>query len=38
MTEAGIDRRTMPAFVAVVLIDGSNFVAVRFSNQDLDPF
>lgn len=28
----------MAAFVAVVILGGSNFVAVRFSNQELDPF
>jgi drug/metabolite transporter (DMT)-like permease len=37
MTAGGIDRRTMLAFAAVVLIDGSNFVAVRFSDRELDP-
>jgi drug/metabolite transporter (DMT)-like permease len=38
MTGAGVDRRILLAFAAVVLIAGSNIVAVRFSNQELDPF
>jgi drug/metabolite transporter (DMT)-like permease len=38
MTGEGIDRRVVLAFVAVVLIAGSNIVAVRFSNRELDPF
>ena len=29
---------TLTAFAAAVLIGGGNFVAVRFSNQELDPF
>jgi drug/metabolite transporter (DMT)-like permease len=33
-----IDRRILLAFTAVVLIAGSNIVAVRFSNRELDPF
>jgi drug/metabolite transporter (DMT)-like permease len=32
------DRLTLGAFAAVVVIGGSNFVAVRFSNQELPPF
>jgi drug/metabolite transporter (DMT)-like permease len=32
------DRLTLAAFAAVVVIGGSNFVAVRFSNQELPPF
>jgi len=31
-------RLTLAAFVAVVLILGTNFVAVRFSNKELAPF
>src|SRR5262245_25413578 len=38
MTGRAVDRRILLAFAAVVLIDGSNFVAVRFSNRELDPF
>ena len=38
MTGEGIDRRILLAFAAVVLIAGSNIVAVRFSNRELDPF
>jgi drug/metabolite transporter (DMT)-like permease len=33
-----IDRRILLAFVGVVLLAGSNIVAVRFSNRELDPF
>jgi drug/metabolite transporter (DMT)-like permease len=32
------DRRIMLAFAAVVLLAGSNIVAVRLSNRELDPF
>jgi drug/metabolite transporter (DMT)-like permease len=32
------DRRILFAFAAVVLLAGSNIVAVRFSNRELDPF
>ncbi|MFY9614542.1 MAG: EamA family transporter [Candidatus Dormiibacterota bacterium] len=35
---AGPDWLTLAAFVGVVLIGGSNFVAVRFSNRELPPF
>lgn len=31
------DRNTLAAFAGAVVIGGSNFVAVRFSNEDLDP-
>src|SRR5438132_8690094 len=31
-------RTVLLAFIAVVLIGGSNFVAVRFSNRELPPF
>ena len=31
------DRLTLTAFVGAVVIGGSNFVAVRFSNRELDP-
>ena len=31
------DRLALGAFVGAVLIGGSNFVAVRFSNRELDP-
>ena len=33
-----IDRRILLAFAGVVLLAGSNIVAVRFSNRELDPF
>ena len=33
-----IDRRILLAFSGVVLLAGSNIVAVRFSNRELDPF
>ena len=33
-----IDRRILFAFAGVVLLAGSNIVAVRFSNRELDPF
>ena len=36
-TRSGFDRSTIAAFVVAVFIGGSNFVAVRFSNEDLDP-
>jgi drug/metabolite transporter (DMT)-like permease len=32
------DQLTLAAFASVVLIGGANFVAVRFSNQELPPF
>lgn len=32
------DGKVLTAFLAVVLIGGSNFVGVRFSNAELDPF
>ncbi|MGH2805730.1 MAG: DMT family transporter [Actinomycetota bacterium] len=32
------DRSTLAAFIGAVLIGGTNFVAVRFSNETLDPF
>jgi drug/metabolite transporter (DMT)-like permease len=38
MTTGPIDRRILLAFAAVVLLAGSNIVAVRFSNRELDPF
>jgi len=33
-----MDRRILLAFAGVVLLAGSNIVAVRFSNRELDPF
>ena len=36
--EASPDEATLAAFAAVVLIGGANFVAVRFSNEELAPF
>lgn len=38
MTERGPDRATIAAYVALVAIAGTNFVAVRFSNAELAPF
>ena len=35
---SNLDRRTLAAFVAAVIFLGVNFVAVRFSNQELPPF
>ena len=32
------NRWILAAFVAVVVIGGTNFVAVRFSNRELPPF
>jgi drug/metabolite transporter (DMT)-like permease len=32
------DRLTLGAFAVVVLLGGTNFIAVRFSNQELPPF
>lgn len=32
------DRVTLAAFAGVVLIGGLNFVAVRFSNEEIEPF
>ena len=33
-----VDRKILLAFAGVVLLAGSNIVAVRFSNRELDPF
>jgi drug/metabolite transporter (DMT)-like permease len=33
-----IDKRILMAFAGVVILAGSNIVAVRFSNRELDPF
>jgi drug/metabolite transporter (DMT)-like permease len=38
MRSGAIDRRILLAFAGVVLLAGSNIVAVRFSNRELDPF
>lgn len=38
MRAGAVDRRVLLAFAAVVLLAGSNIVAVRFSNRELDPF
>jgi drug/metabolite transporter (DMT)-like permease len=35
---ARTDRWVLAAFLVVVLLGGTNFVAVRFSNQELPPF
>jgi len=36
-TDAGLDRQPLAAFLGAVFIGGSNFVAIRFSNRELDP-
>ena len=38
MTRARPDPATLAVYAAVIVIAGSNFVAVRFSNQELPPF
>ena len=38
MAERVPDRRILSAFLGVVLLAGSNIVAVRFSNRELEPF
>jgi drug/metabolite transporter (DMT)-like permease len=38
MEERVPDRRILGAFAGVVLLAGSNIVAVRFSNRELEPF
>lgn len=38
MKSKGPDRLTLLAFGVMVLLGGSNFVAVRFSNRELAPF
>lgn len=35
---AAPDRLALGAFSAAVVVGGSNFVAIRFSNRELDPF
>ena len=35
--DAAADRIALAAFAAAVVIGGSNFVAIRFSNRELDP-
>lgn len=35
---SNLDKRTLTAFVVAVIFLGVNFVAVRFSNQELPPF
>jgi drug/metabolite transporter (DMT)-like permease len=37
-TASRAGQLTLISFIVVVLLGGSNFVAVRFSNQELDPF
>src|SRR5688500_18958768 len=36
-TEPAPDRLALGAFTGAVVIGGSNFVAIRFSNRELDP-
>jgi drug/metabolite transporter (DMT)-like permease len=36
-TDASTDRLALGAFTGTVLIGGSNFVAIRFSNRELEP-
>jgi len=38
VTHARPDNATLAAYAAMIVIAGSNFVAVRFSNQELPPF
>ena len=38
MTRERPDPVTLAAYAVMVVIAGSNFVAVRFSNQELQPF
>jgi drug/metabolite transporter (DMT)-like permease len=38
ITGSSDNKRTLSAFVIVVLLLGINFVAVKFSNQELQPF
>jgi len=38
VTRTRPDNVTLAAFAATIVIAGSNFVAVRFSNQELPPF
>ena len=38
MTRARPDRTTLAAYAVMTAIAGSNFVAVRFSNEELPPF
>lgn len=38
MTRARPDNVTIAAYAAMIVIAGSNFVAVRFSNEELPPF
>lgn len=38
MNDGVLDKRILLAFAGVVLLAGSNIVAVRFSNRELDPF
>jgi drug/metabolite transporter (DMT)-like permease len=35
--EPSVDRPALTAFASAVVIGGSNFVAIRFSNRELDP-
>ncbi len=36
-TDLAIDRAALAAFLGAVFIGGSNFVAIRYSNRELDP-
>jgi drug/metabolite transporter (DMT)-like permease len=36
-SEGELDRAALSAFAGAVVIGGSNFVAIRFSNRELDP-
>lgn len=38
IANARVDTWVLAAFLVVVLLGGTNFVAVRFSNQELPPF
>ncbi len=36
-SDPAVDRRALAAFAGAVVIGGSNFVAIRYSNRELDP-
>jgi drug/metabolite transporter (DMT)-like permease len=35
--DSAVDRPALAAFIGAIFIGGSNFVAIRFSNRELDP-
>lgn len=36
-SDAGLDKSTLAVFAGAVLVGGSNFVAVKYSNEELEP-